>query len=209
MKKILVFFFSILIAASNCQSFGQSKSRELTESFKEVLRNSGVLIRQIVPPNFTPVTIDPNVLFRYNYAIKSNVDGVEIRYRVESIPEYLKEFEDFKKKNPKAILVSPKKEDYLQEFVVNLQNLAGSPENIYSSRPFPSKAVKDEFGADWGSNSFLDLNPGYEEPYKHCLLVALHKDGVANVYIMYLSNDKEKLLKFVKGTYLFYNIRFQ
>ncbi|AYV55348.1 hypothetical protein EFP84_07370 [Leptospira kmetyi] len=208
MKKIALFIFVIFLSVTDCHSVEKKVDRELVDGFKVVLGKTNVLIRQIVPPNFVPVAIDHDFPFRYDYALKSEQAGIEIRYTVHSIPAYLKEFEEFKKKNPQATLVPPKKDDYLSHFFVNLQNLAGSPENIYGSKPFPNKAVKDEFGADWGSNSYIKLNPTYDKVYQYCNVVVLHKDNVADIYILYLSSDREKLAAFLRETYLFYNIRF-
>ncbi|EPG74366.1 hypothetical protein LEP1GSC058_2828 [Leptospira fainei serovar Hurstbridge str. BUT 6] len=208
MKKLSIILFLAISSVADCQSLEKTRTRELAENFKELLRERKVLIRQIVPPKFSPVPVDPEVLFRYDYALKSVEAGIEIRYTIYSIPAYLKKLAEFKKNNPDAVIAPPKKNDYIPEFIMNLQNLAGTPENIFSSKPFPENAVKDEFGADWGSNSYLELNPTYDKNYKYCSLVVIHKDNVADVYIFYLSKDKDKLVKFLKETHLFYNLRF-
>ncbi|WP_061256970.1 hypothetical protein [Leptospira interrogans] len=207
MKKLSIIVLLIISSIVDCQTLEKQQTRELTENFKRVLRETNILIRQIVPPKFNPVSVNPEVPFRYDYALKSEQDGIEIRYTIHSIPAYLEAFAELKKSNPHAILVPPKKTDYIDQFFVNLHNLAGGMENVFSTKAFPTKAVKDEFGADWSSISFLGLNPDYKD-YQYCELVVLHKDNVADVYIMYLSKDRDKLVKFVKETYLFYNLRF-
>ncbi|TGK12911.1 hypothetical protein EHO60_03285 [Leptospira fletcheri] len=208
MKGIAILLIVLSLGTADCQSLGTASVREKTNNFQTILRKNGLLIRQVVPPKFTPVAVDAEIPFRHNYAIKSTDGEIEIRYKIISIPEYLKEFEEVKKNYPQAILVPPKKDDYLKEFIMNLQNLAGKPENIMGSKPFPEKAVKDEFGADWGSSSHLILNPEYDKKYTYCMLVVLHKDQVADVYVMYLAKDLNELTKFLKETHLFYNIRF-
>ncbi|WP_061216359.1 MULTISPECIES: hypothetical protein [Leptospira] len=209
MKKLFVLVFISILVFTDCVYLEKRRSRELVDNFQEVLKDSKVLIRQIVPPSFKPVPINRKVFFRYDYALISEVEGIEIRYTIHSIPARLKAFEELKRNRPDAILVPPKKDDYLTHFFVNLQNLTGSnPENIYHLKDFPKKSVKTEFGADWGNISYLGLNPDYDKDYQFCELVVLHKDDVADVYIMYLSKDREKLVKFVRETYLFYNVRF-
>ncbi|EQA45243.1 putative lipoprotein [Leptospira broomii serovar Hurstbridge str. 5399] len=209
MKKLSIVIILLILSGVACQSFQKKRTQELTEDFKNVLSDSKVLIRQLVPPKFEVVPVDSEVPFHYDYALKSAELEIEIRYKIISIPAYMKEFEEFRKNNPKAVLVPPKKTDYLNQFILNLQNLAGKSENIFSTKPFPEKAVKEEFGADWGSNSFLKLDLSYDKKYKFCSMTVLHKDNVADIYIMYLSNDKEKLIKFLSGTYLYYNLIYQ
>ncbi|PJZ51117.1 hypothetical protein [Leptospira saintgironsiae] len=206
MKKIILSLCFVLILAS-CKSTTKREKPQEMSHFKNLLAETNLLIRQIVPPKFNPVPKDEEIPYHYDYALLSDDKQIEIRYIVRSIPGLLKEIEEIKKNNPKAVMVAPKKNDYIIHFSTFLINLGGEfAATSYAA--FPPKAVKDEFGADWGSSTAFEMVPGTDKKFRYCYLTALHKDNMADVYILYLSNDSEKLIQFAKKTYLFYNLRF-
>ncbi|PJZ67442.1 hypothetical protein CH371_05320 [Leptospira wolffii] len=206
MKRIFVLPLLLLLLLS-CKSTSRREKPEYMNGFKEKLAETKLLIRQVVPPNFRLIAKDPKVPYRYDYALRSDDDQIEIRYIVKSVPGLLKEIAEIKKKDPSAVMITPKKDDYLIHYAVFLQNLGG--ENAATGyTEFPPKAVKDEFGADWGSSVSFEMRPGSDSKFKYCSITALHKDNLADVYILYLSEDPDKLIQFMKNTYLFYNLRF-
>lgn len=206
MKKItiILLFLSFL---PFCRTTAQREKPEYMDSFKAKLAETQLLIRQVVPQNFRLVPKDPDIPYHYDYALYSEEAGIEIRYIVKSIPALHREMAEIKKKEPSTVFAKPKKDEHIIHYAVFLMNLGGEgPASSYSK--FPDKAVKDEFGADWGSSVAFEMRPGTDKKYRYCNLVALHRDNLADVYILYLSDSPDKLIEFTKKTYLFYNLRF-
>lgn len=82
------------------------------------------------------------------------------------------------------------------------------------SKDFPPEAVKQEFGADWGSTTIIEIqNDSFGTSYKYCMMTTLHKNDIADAYIFYLSDTKENLMtlltEYVAKTGAFYALKFK
>ena len=62
-------------------------------------------------------------------------------------------------------------------------NITGGVE--YNIQAFDKDAVKNEFNADWGATTFVELNSGFGKGFKYFMIVMIHKDDVADAYYSY------------------------
>ena len=62
----------------------------------------------------------------------------------------------------------------------------------YKIQEFDRNAVKNEFNADWGATTFVNLNSGFGKGFKYCMIVAIHKKDIADAYYFYMADTKEK-----------------
>ena len=85
-----------------------------------------------------------------------------------------------------------------------MNNITGGIDYKYSV--FDSASVKNEFNADWGATSFVDLKSEFGKGYKYCMMVTIHKDDVADIYYFYLSNTKENFSNNMNA--FFYSLKF-
>ena len=76
----------------------------------------------------------------------------------------------------------------------------------YEFKPFLKSAVQDEFNADWGAITLVELRSEFGKGYRFCMCVALHKDNVADAYYFYLSNQQDSFPANMKP--LFHSLRF-
>ncbi|ONF92608.1 hypothetical protein [Leptospira santarosai] len=173
----------------------------------EKLKDAGMRIVYKPPAGFVETGIDEAVPFKYDYALKSLTDDIEIRYVIRPFIYYKREYEALKKQ-PGVVLVPLSDTDYLNDLLVIVMNLSGSPDNIKTVKNFPSEAVKMEFKADWGNSTFLVLNPSYDKKYKFCTIVTLHRKNRGDAYILYLGNDVRKMTEYLMNAPLFYNLQY-
>ncbi|MCB2099695.1 MAG: hypothetical protein KDE22_02415, partial [Rhodobacterales bacterium] len=57
------------------------------------------------------------------------------------------------------------------------------------SRDFPPQDAQQRFNADWASATAFDVDPAVSRDYRQGFLLALHKNGLADTYTLFLYND--------------------
>jgi hypothetical protein len=176
MKAILsVLLFLILT------SFKSDNS--LPETFNELLKRSGLVFDS--PLGLIPVKIVENRQMNYEYALKYPNKNFEIRYAIRPLDYLLNQFEKSKKLG--EISINPNKL-YSSSLQATVLNISGG--KLTDIAQFDKNSVKQEFNADWGATTFLDVGKEFGQNYKYCMVVAIHKDNLADVYIFYLSDTK-------------------
>lgn len=174
------------------------------------------------PPGWTETPVVANVQMSYDYALRYPGHRLEVRYAVRPLAAQLAEYARSKKSKDASIL-NPN-ELYKQVFHTIVLNVgvggqtnpdmgqALQAEFAQPLREFPGQAIKAEFGADWGATDLIAPGPEFGQTYKHCLLVALHKNGAADAYCFYLFDDQQDLTNIVFGDpakAVFHSLRFQ
>lgn len=191
-----IFLLSLIITLSI-----PANSNELN-SFSQILKEHGMIFT--MPKEFKQIPVKENEDVLYQYSVKSKKNKLEIRYSVFSLKQRLKEYEEWKNsKNRNGVMTDPNTGYTIFTRVV-VENIAGSEK--FSETIFYQKNVKDEFNADWGGTYLVEPKSGYGEGFKYALITALHKDNVADAYIVYLFDD----FKVVQSEILkeFYSMRF-
>ncbi|MGI4874887.1 MAG: hypothetical protein ACRYFX_27350 [Janthinobacterium lividum] len=150
-------------------------------------------------PGWTETPLIKNAQMSYDYALRYPGRRLEVRYALRPLATMLAEYA--RSKHQKNVtMVDPNRmyETLFRAIVLNvgMSNPAGSDPAAGFSKPlqtFPSEAVKAEFGADWGATALIEPGPEFGQTYKHCMLVGLHKNGVADAYCFYLFDDQQDL----------------
>lgn len=109
-----------------------------------------------------------------------------------------------KNKQPGEINMSPNKL-YQGSFVAIAINIAGG-KMLKGSSKFPPEAIKAEFNADWGAMTMVEAGKEFGQDYKYCMMVAIHKDDVADAYYFYLANDQQTLKELMQP--VFHSLKF-
>lgn len=160
---------------------------DLPESFTKLL-NRGQL-NYYEPEAFTPISVIENKQMNYEYALKHNTKNFEVRYAIRPLDELIKTYEK-KEKNKKEgdINIHPNKlyETLLQSTTINISG-GYLPEIVV----FDSLAVRQEFNADWGATTYVEVGNAFGANYKYCITVAIHKNNVADAYFFFLSDNTE------------------
>ena len=182
MKSNKLFLFIVGIITFISYSFSVKP-----DQFSELLTRSDLIFTQ--PENFTSVEIVDQNNMQYEYALKHNSKNFEVRYAIRPLDELIKTYEK-KEKNKKEgdINIHPNKlyKTLLQSTTMNISG-GYLPEMVV----FDSLAVRQEFNADWGATTYVEVGNAFGANYKYCITVAIHKNNVADAYLFFLSDNTE------------------
>ncbi|MDO3695000.1 hypothetical protein QVZ41_09115 [Wenyingzhuangia sp. chi5] len=141
-----------------------------TESFNKLLSENQLVFEK--PEGFTECEVVKNPNLFYNYAMKHNQDSFEVRYSIVPLDSINNRVGD-------------------AMFIATLVNVSQAKvENLPKNGAIPPKDVKTQYGADSARvTAIFEANSTFAKDYKYCMMVFLHKENAANVYMSYLSND--------------------
>jgi hypothetical protein len=57
---------------------------------------------------------------------------------------------------------------------------------------FPEAIAESSFNANWAAAAVLSINPQFASGYRNGLLIAMHRNHVADAYTLFLYNDGEQ-----------------
>lgn len=188
-------FFFIGFLFSTISSFSQSQQ---LASFSELVEKNKMTFN--IPKELTEVAIVENKQMNYDYAIENKKEKIEIRYAIRGLEDRLAEYEKNKQTD-----ADPNKM-YHAAFIAIAMNVGdgNKPKQI---KIFNAAEVKNEFNADFGATTIVETGKAFAKgKYKYCLIVALHKDNVADAYSFYLSKTQENFANIMP---IFYALKFK
>jgi hypothetical protein len=168
--------------------------------FKSIVDNCGMNFNK--PNGFIESQIIDNDDMRYEYALKYSDKNFEVRYSIR--PIRYKNYSNDTVKNEMESQRSFRNSQYETILKAVILNITGGVD--YKVQAFDKDAVKKEFNADWGATTFVELNSDFGKDFKYCMIVAIHKDDIADAYYFYLLNSKDKFMDYVNP--LFHSLRF-
>lgn len=141
----------------------------LTSSVKKILSDNG--IEFIAPDGYTTVPMVKNEQMNYDFAMKSDEVGMEVRYVVH--PDKNASGDNATTNMTVALNISKVK----------------NPASLKTSA-FPEASARDQFNSDAGGVFFVEaVDPGFSTSYPSCLMLYLNKKNVGNVYAFLLFNQ--------------------
>lgn len=157
----------------------------LPKEFTELLGRANMVFE--TPKEFQETKIIENQQMNYEYAIKSSKKNFEIRFAIRPLDSTLKEYQE--KKNKKGNIIIDPNKIYSTSYVATILNITGG--HLSKINVFDKGAVKQEFNADWGATTFVEVSKEFGQDYKYCMFVTIHKDNFGDAYIFFLSDSKE------------------
>lgn len=172
-------------------------------SFKEQLEKSGMVFE--MPKGFIETGIIENRQMNYEYAIKHETKAFEARFALRPLADLMKTYQELEKnKKSGDININPN-----QFFASSLQaivlNISGG--KMPRLQPFPPQAVKAEFNAEWGATTSFEVGKEFGQGYKYCMVVAIHKNNLADAYCFYLSDTQETMNELLRP--VFHSLKFK
>lgn len=162
-------------------------SDNLPKTFSDLLDRANLTFQN--PTEFIETYIIDNQQMNYEYAIKHPKNKFEVRYAIRPLDNLLRDYEEKEKnKKPGDINIHPNKL-YSSLLQVTTLNISGG--QLPEVTVFDKQAVKQEFNADWGATTFVEVGKEFGQDYKYCMIVAIHKDNFADAYFFYLSDTKD------------------
>jgi hypothetical protein len=178
-------------------------SSQLPKKFSSLLERAQLTFE--APEGLKPTKIIENRQMNYEYALKYPATDFEVRYAIRPLDNLLKDYEQKEKnKQPGDINIHPNKlyNSLLQATILNI-----SGGQLPEIKVFDKNAVKQEFNADWGALSFVELGKEFGQDYKYCLVVAIHKEDVADAYFFYLSKSRDRFDELMQPA--FHSLKFK
>jgi len=178
-------------------------SDSLPKTFTDLLDRASLTFQK--PVGLEETKIIENRQMNYEYAIKYPKKRFEVRYAIRPLDNLIHDYEEKEKnKNPGDINIHPNKL-YSSLLQVTALNISGGqlPEIIV----FDKEAVKQEFNADWGATTFVEVGKEFGQKYKYCMIVAIHKDNIADAYFFYLADSKDDFDKLMDPA--FHSLKFK
>lgn len=155
------------------------------QEFHTLLTEAGIAFSP--PPDFVPCPVRENSVFRYQHAVRSPSGELEVRYRVDSFARLEAER---KAATAGVEMLASVSLDQLHatNFMAIVFNLSGGM--FVEPTIFKPETTTLLYAADWSALSFIRLaNNDFSQNYDSALVLAIHKDGVADVYVVGLYND--------------------
>lgn len=171
---------------------GFINSNSQNKKFEDLLQKGSLNFK--MPDNFDTISAVSNPDMNYELALKSKTKDLEIRYSIRPLKERIEQFEQKQKDTSvKMFAGAHPNKIYPTVLLTVIMNTSGNHQQIPGSKSFPPEAVKKEFNADWGATTVYPLKSTFGKGYNNCMLVTLHRNDQADVYIFYLFNNKEDL----------------
>jgi len=131
------------------------------------------------PEGFERTPVQVNALWAYEHAVHK--PGIEIRYAIRPIERMQIAYDDPHSNAP----------DPNHIFPMMFQTLIGllSDGKHTPSREYPPEQARAKFNADWAAAALFDLDQRFSDRYPLALMIAMHKNQLADAYTIYLFDD--------------------
>lgn len=150
-----------------------------TPTFEGLVAESGMVFTP--PEGFRVVEAVANPLFPYEYALRNPAETLEIRYAIRPLSRLKIDYDDPHGSAPDPNHVFPL---VFQSLVTRLSNGRHSP-----TREYPPKQTEEKFRAHWAAASVFDVHGEFTDRYQQALLIAMHKNQIADAYAVFLFDD--------------------
>ena len=174
------FFFPLVLAFALLPGLAQEPP---TQAFEDLLAEAGMVFE--LPEGYRPAPVEYNEVLPYQYRIVSDDGEVEIRYVVFPLSRVEIDYED-----PHSSAPEP---DHLFTLLFPgiLTEISGW--GRYKSQEYPEDEALRLFKADWAAAAVLEVIPEYSPDRRQALVVAMHRNGHADAYEIFLGNDLKRL----------------
>ena len=163
-------------------SLGLPVAVQAGELFNSLLQESSMQWSK--PDGFKEVAIVENEYLPYEKAVARADGELEIRYALRPLARMTIDYDD-----PHGALPDPNHifQRVFQALTGNLSVGGNTP-----SREYKVEEAKSKFGADWAGMSIFDVDQKFAKGFKGAMLLAMHKNHIADAYIIFLFKDYEK-----------------
>lgn len=136
------------------------------------------------PRGFADVAPEDNPVLNYEHALRHDSGKVEIRYIIRPLGRISIDYSDPHNAAPEPNHLFP----LLFESLTNELSKGGNTPN----KAYPESQARELFNADWAAAAVFDVNPDFSDAYSQALLIAIHKNGQADAYTVFLYDDYSK-----------------
>jgi hypothetical protein len=162
--------------------WAQAIDNDRQQVFEQLLLESGLQIETPVDFNGTPVLSNP--VLPYEHALRHESGALEMRFIIRPLSRITIDYSDPHNAAPEPEHLFP----LLFESITNRLSMGSdSPTST-----FPEAIAESSFNANWAAAAVLSINPEFAAGYQNGLLIAMHRNHVADAYTLFLYNDHEQ-----------------
>lgn len=148
-------------------------------AFTQLLDESQLIFKK--PAGFIELEAGETPLIQYEHALRSSSGKVEIRIMLRPLKRLQIDYDDPHGAVPEPNHIFPL---MFESLTAKLSKGGHTPSNTY-----PAKQAKQKFNADWAAVALFDVDPQLGAQYQQGLLLAIHRNHVADAYLICLFDD--------------------
>ena len=149
-------------------------------SFASLLEESGLRLDR--GHDFVEVPVSASAILPYEHALRHDSDRLELRFIVRPLNRITIEYNDPHNAAPEPNHLFP----LLFESMTNALAAEGADA---PSTVFTEAEARRHFNADWAAVAAFDVDPDYAGGFANALLVAMHRNELADAYTLFLYDD--------------------
>ena len=169
----------MLLSSVSPGSFAIDK--DAREAFGRLLIEAGLHLD--TPQDFSATPILQNPILPYEHAFKHNSGALEVRFIIRPLARITIDYSDPHNAAPEPNHLFP----LLFESVTNRLSL----DSDAHSSIFPEAIAESSYNANWAAAAAFDVNPQFATDFHSGLLIAMHRNELADAYTLFLYNDHE------------------
>ena len=159
------------------QVFAQGQG---SPSFQELLKEAGLSFT--TPAEFEEISLQTSPFLQHEKAIRNRKGDLEIRYAIRPLQRIEIDYQD-----PHSAVPEPN-----HMFNMLFHTLVGNLTQRGSRSPtreYSANQSKEFFNADWAALGVFDVVDAYSSEFDQAMLLALHKNAMADAYAVFLFDD--------------------
>lgn len=193
-RYILIAFAGFSLLFSSLMS-GQGNSR-----FSDLLET--VNMKFAMPANAFETKVIPNDELNYQYAIKDTATKIEMRYLVIPLQGLIAQYNGPHDTGSSISKIDPNflHTNLLLAYALKVEGKGmNSMDDVMPNLIELSHATADlEFNADWAAEIALEPCDEFGQNYKYCTIFEIHKDNIADAFVIYMYDNKDTFENVVK-----------
>lgn len=166
-------------------------AQELPKTAQELLDRAQLTFT--VPEQLQATEPIENRQMNWELAYKHPEQKFEVRYAIRPLDTQIAAYEEFQKNKKEGDIMIDPNNWYSSVFDATILNISGG--KLPQASEFDPDAVREEFNADWGATVLTETGEEFGQGYQYALVVTLHKDNAADVYIFFMGDDKEVIIE--------------
>ena len=180
MKATARLALTLVIVALSHSTFAIDKSAQ--QAFDRLLLESG--LRMDKPEHYIDIPTQANPVLPYERAIQHESGALEVRFIIRPLNRIMIDYTDPHNAAPEPNHLFP----LLFESITTRLSAGGD----MPSSTFSSSDAESNFNAQWAAATVFDVVPEFSADYRSALLIAMHKNQLADAYTQFLYNDHEQ-----------------
>lgn len=142
------------------------------------------------PEQYGDVQPEANSVMLYERALRRQDKALEIRYAIRPIARARVEYEDPHNAAPDPDHI------FAMMFRTLVDSLAAGGNTPVGE--FSTDQARAQFNADWAAAAVFDVAESFSRDFRQGLLIAMHKNGQADAYMIFLFDDYAQVKTAIK-----------